>query len=185
MKKLFLIAVLAVAAISSSFAQEGFYVGGSLGFNTTENLTSFNISPEVGKVVSEKLWVGAKVGFSFSNEEVGSLETKTTSFGLTPYARYYMLRLNKFAIAAQGELSYWMNSTKVGDADSSSISSFGFNVYPYLTYDLTDRVVLQTRINGFNFGINSTDSNTSFGFGASSNNIVDLDAISIGVLVKL
>ncbi len=192
MRKLVLLFLIALSATVVS-AQECF-VGGSLGFNTNSNdQTSFNISPEIGKILSEKLWVGVGVNFGMNMVEEASVKTTQTKIGVTPYARYYMFRLNKFALAAQGSLGFSYGTSKVEagsvSTDGPKTTSFGFNVAPYLTYDLTDRVVLHARINGFNFGVNHSsvkdgDSTTSFGLGANTNNLVNVNALTVGALIK-
>ncbi len=192
MKKI-VVLFLMIFAVSVTNAQDCF-LGGSVGFNTSSNdQTSFIIAPEVGKILSDKLWVGVGVGFGMDMSEALSVKTTQTAFEIAPYARYYMLRLNKFALAAQGELgfAYATSKVKAGDVstDGPKATVIGFNVAPYLTYDLTDRVVLHAKINGFNFGINHSsvkdgDSTTSFGFGAQTSSLVDVSALTIGALIK-
>ena len=65
MRKLFLLVVIVMAAISAS-AQEGIYLGGgiSLWRNNDLDKTSFSITPDVGYNLSEKWAVGVELAYA-------------------------------------------------------------------------------------------------------------------------
>lgn len=65
MRKLFLLVVIVMAAITAS-AQEGIYLGGgiSLWRNNDVDKTSFSITPDVGYNLSEKWAVGAELAYA-------------------------------------------------------------------------------------------------------------------------
>ena len=65
MRKLFLLVVIVMAAITAS-AQEGIYLGGgiSLWRNNDVDKTSFSITPDVGYNLSEKWAVGVELAYA-------------------------------------------------------------------------------------------------------------------------
>lgn len=88
MRKLFLLVVIVMAAISAS-AQEGIYLGGgiSLWRNNDLDKTSFSITPDVGYNLSEKWAVGVELAYAHNGYD-GEDAISTNAFALAPYARY-------------------------------------------------------------------------------------------------
>ncbi len=105
MKKVILAALVAVASLSAS-AQV--YVGGTLGFNAgkafdgADNVTKFEIAPEIGYNFNEKWAVGLGIGFTTQNGDFDTTEPllpvpngsgvkygkSQSAFTIAPYARY-------------------------------------------------------------------------------------------------
>ncbi len=207
MKKLQLI-ILVIFTMSVATKAQEYFTGGSLSFATSSSKaggdskgseTSFNFSPEIGKIFSDKIWAGVKLGVGYGNDNDGAspeVVKNSTKFGVTPFVRYYAIRMNKFAISAQGELGfgYSTSKTKTGgnSADGPKYTNVGFNVYPYITYDISNKVILQAKVNGLNFGLNHKlsksgdvkNSSTGFGFGVNSNNLLEVGALTIGAAIK-
>ena len=88
MRKLFLLVVIVMAAITAS-AQEGIYLGGgiSLWRNNDVDKTSFSITPDVGYNLSEKWAVGVELAYAHKGYD-GEDAISTNAFALAPYARY-------------------------------------------------------------------------------------------------
>lgn len=88
MRKLFLLVVIVMAAISAS-AQEGVYLGGgiSLWRNNDVDKTSFSITPDVGYNLSKQWAVGVELAYAHKGYD-GELEVSSNAFALAPYARY-------------------------------------------------------------------------------------------------
>lgn len=105
MKKVILAALVAVASLS---ANAQVYLGGKLGFNAgkafdgADNVTKFEIAPEIGYNINEKWAVGLEIGFSTQNGDFNTEEAllpiptgtgvkygkSDSRFSIAPYARY-------------------------------------------------------------------------------------------------
>ena len=74
MRKLFLLVVIVMAAISAS-AQEGIYLGGgiSLWRNNDVDKTSFSITPDVGYNLSKQWAVGVELAYAHTGYDDKSL----------------------------------------------------------------------------------------------------------------
>lgn len=188
------------------------FVGGNFSLNTSGGSTTngtvktdkistfgFNLSPKAGMFLSEKLAAGAALDISFSNTKTpGIPETtsKSSTIGISPFLRYYAIKMNKFSVFGQGTigLSFSNSSTKAGTAttDGPKITRLYLNLFPGLAYDLSDKLSLETYLNFFSFGYNnitskngtSKDKTSSFGIGAGLDNIVNVGSITIGAIYK-
>lgn len=91
MRKLFLLVVIVMAAITAS-AQEGIYLGGgiSLWRNNDVDKTSFSITPDVGYNLSEKWAVGVELAYAHKGYD-GEDAISTNAFALAPYARNHSI----------------------------------------------------------------------------------------------
>jgi len=219
MKKisLFIVAFL----MSVSFASAQYFVGGSLNFNATggksesngtsvdrPSTTQFSFHPKGGIFHSEKLMFGAELSFSIKKDKTpedpatGDPETikRTTGFGISPFARYYAFKMGKFSLFGQGQLNLSTSSTKEESGgtttDGPTINKIGFSVFPGISYNINEKIELEARINGVDFGINRRvykqdvagnevkEINTDFGFGANLDNIVTTGNITVGAIIK-
>jgi hypothetical protein len=92
MKKL-ISASLLIALFTTANAQtekEDWMVGGGLRLNTSDNNTQIAFQPNAGIFVVNNLAVGANISLDYT--KAGN--TKTTSFGIGPFTRYYFTRAN-------------------------------------------------------------------------------------------
>ena len=92
MKKILMIVVVMMAALSS-YAQEMYLGGGiSLWRDCDADVTSFSISPDFGYNFNERWAVGGEVVFSHegTHYDVGDekVSSHINSFAIAPYARY-------------------------------------------------------------------------------------------------
>lgn len=92
MKKILMIVVVMMAALSS-YAQEMYLGGGiSLWRDCDADVTSFSISPDFGYNLNERWAVGGEVVFSHegTHYDVGDekVSSHINSFAIAPYARY-------------------------------------------------------------------------------------------------
>src|SRR5450759_1942136 len=189
-----------------------FFAGGNFGLNTSGGSTddgtiktdkpstiSFNFSPRVGTFLSENLAAGAALNFSLSRTKTpGTPETidKSSTIGVSPFLRYYAIKLDKFSVFAQGNIgfSYTRPTTKVGGTLTGGpiTTNLYLNVVPGLAYDLSEKFSLETSINVLSFGYYHTtikngsakNKTSSFGMGAGLDNIVTVGNISIGAIYK-
>lgn len=213
MKKIALIAIAMMAFATMANAQ--LYVGGSLGINNNNSKeidngktelnpssTSIGISPEVGFFLSDNFAVGAYINtnFTFNNnrDTATVVKTNTTSWGITPYARWYAIQSDKFGVFLEGQLFFMHQGgkTKAGGvtADAPKTNSFGLQIVPGLSYNLTDNLQLQMRLDvlGANFthttitsadGKNKEISNNC-GLNFNSRNALRLANVQVGFIYK-
>lgn len=189
-----------------------FFVGGNFGLSTSggsiyngttttdkPSTINFNFSPKVGKYLSENLAAGAALNFSlYRTKTPGTPETidKSSTIGLSPFLRYYALKLDKFSVFGQGNIgfSYSRATTKAGGTLTKGpiTTNLYFNVVPGLAYDVSDKFSLETSINILNFGYYHTtikngsakNRTSSFEMGAGLDNIVVVGNITIGAIYK-
>lgn len=199
MKKLF---ILVAAALLSISANAQWYVGGRLGLDVNGNKTTsavgtsnstdfnFNLAPEVGYFLSDKLAVGG-----FLNINAGSRDTKVnaeigegdtgmnyTNFGwsIEPYVKYKFWGIGKFGIWGQAGVWIGTSTTKAKGAANSPVPSvnYGIEVLPVLTYSLNEHFTLDAYIDCVSLSYNGTSYNdkkndikstsNSFGLGAAT-----------------
>ncbi len=220
MKKVLISAVALVAFAMTANAQ--LFFGGQLGLSTsggtsewtkgnttikTDNLktTSFTFAPQVGFFLSESFAVGGYLNLGITNQDnVGGTynESKETTFGITPFARYYFINSGKWKVAAEGQLGFSLGHTTAKDGSGNIVSepkttTIAFNVRPLVAYSLTDNIDLQAGLNVLGLGFThktvknevgnttATDKTNNFGLSANSNNIVSVGAITVGFIYKL
>jgi hypothetical protein len=184
------------------------FIGGNFGFNTTNNKTadgnktsgySLSLSPYAGKFLSDKFAVGVALDITFSGNTSG-VNPETTSessiLGGSLFLRYYAIKWNKFSVFGQGNIGLAIDnsSTKADGSttDGPKATELYFSVYPGLSYDINDKLSLQTSLNIFSLGYNytttkiGTNTATSSGFniGAGLSNIVSVSAVTVGAIYK-
>ena len=205
--KLFLIVLLSFIYIS---LKAQVFVGGSVRFNTfntEESGTStnrssnynFNLNPSAGKFLSEKTAIGLTFDISLTgNKTDDNTETssKSSSFGISPFLRYYALRWNKVSIFGQGNvgLALLNASNKTGGVtnDGPKGSKIYISFYPGLSYDILDNFSLETSLNILSLGYSYTstkvgstkDKNSNFNIGAGPGNVISVSTITIGAIYK-
>jgi hypothetical protein len=188
------------------------FVGGNVGFNAANDKTndggtiigkssnySISISPNIGKFLSEKFAIGVALDISFSGNTTGvNTETisKSSSLGGSFFMRYYAIKWNKFSVFGQGNigLGFSESSTKTGGSttEGPKETKVYLSFYPGLSYDVNEKLSLQTTLNILSFGYNyiSTRTDTykenssSFNIGAGLSNIVSIGAITVGAIYK-
>lgn len=146
MKKIIMMAVMAVAAVS---ANAQVWVGGSLGFNNSKDdgaessVTQFEIKPEVGYSLNENWDVALGIGYSFNNKSVS-----TNTFEINPYVRYKFVKAGNFYAFCDGGLAYKTEHPQ-GAEENKNVFSVGFN--PGIGYDLTEKVFLVAHIGDLSY----------------------------------
>ena len=207
--RVFFIALLSFFCISLN-AQV--FMGGNFRFNTSNAKTedgattthkasnySFDLSPNVGKFLSEKLAIGFSLDISlFGNSSGVNTETisKSSSFGGSPFLRYYAIRWNKVSVFGQGNIGLAFSNSSVKTGGSTTDGPKGtrlyLSIYPGLSYDISDKLSLETSLNILSFGYyyittkdgSSKDKASGFNIGAGLGNIVSVGVITIGGIYK-
>jgi hypothetical protein len=188
MKKAILAMFMAITGLG--FVNAQVYLGGSLGFNTSNSKpengkktdqSSFSFTPEVGYSLDQDLDLGLKLGFS-NNKNWD--DTKSNAWAIAPYVNYSFVEFGRFSVWGQGELFF-------GKSEENKVksTSFGLNIRPLLKYNLSDRFLLLTNLNFLNIGFAQTKidklrTDSSFDLGVNSNNVANTGNISIGFLYK-
>lgn len=112
MKK-FVLAFSLLVSSAAVFAQTDkgdFLVGGSFGFRTNSNNSSFSLTPNVGYFFANHFAAGANVTLDF--QKTGNV--RTTDLGIGPFMRYYFGNAN-FRPFLTGGIGYLMNRYKIND----------------------------------------------------------------------
>lgn len=164
MKQLLLLISLVVIS-TSSFSQlnkNQFLVGGNASFSSSRygdldvygsKESAFEISPNAGYFIVDRLAAGAKIGYAFYNSAWhygNAFKHTTNSIVLSPFVRYYALP-KKYKINLFGQVNYEYRTTKEkGSTDSTPERTFtttqnGFNfiagpvffLNPYIALELT------------------------------------------------
>ncbi len=236
MKKVFLgLFVIAAMSVNAQIEQGSLFFGGNLGFGTTggstDNISSgtttsvdnsstfrFSLIPQAGYMVTENIGAGLGIGYSFNktttpNGIVGGTDpydqiTKTGTFVIAPFARYYKGVSDKFYLYGEFGLPIRMGSTsdlKLNDKGDGTVdndvvdkySSFGFNLSLGADYFVTNNIALEAGINLFGMNYNSTTStytdkdgkngqishDSSFNFDFDSANVFNTGNISVGIKI--
>jgi outer membrane protein len=218
MKKLFL--TLAAIFAISTFAGAQLYLGGGIGFGTTGGsskapdgteteaigTTRFNLTPRIGYFMDDNLSIGASLDINYLKRPgtlVSGAEWESmTTFGISPYVRYAFFTFGKFSVNIEAGINFSLTSVNYKDKPSThkiSATTFGVYAAPVLSYNLTDRITLETSLNFCNLGFSTssvsqkvednkaTDTTTSFGLGVDMNDALSLgdsEIINIGFTYK-
>ena len=174
MKKIVMMAVMAVAAVS---ANAQVWVGGEVGFNTSTNTVkisdvsvdkttnNFVLAPEVGYNLNEKWAVAMKLGFihSDNNAEVTELinnsgvfpfnlkSTATNAFSINPYARYTFVKAGNFSFFVDGGVGYASVHVNGMSDYCNNINQFNVGINPGVTYAVSPKVSLVAHVGDLSY----------------------------------
>jgi hypothetical protein len=204
--------LISLIFISTLFCQSQFFVGGSISldgqggkteFNdNTDKLNSsfiFNLSPQLGFQISEKMDVGAYLSYGYhhsNSHQDPALIANATSMGFRPYLRYYAFTLNKFSVFGEAALlfGYSLSKSHQGNTDYDDVKNvnIGLNAYPGMAYKINERIELNALISLFSLGVNQNfnktgdikDSNFGFHFGVDMQYILTTGSISVGAIYR-
>ena len=138
---------------SFGFSQGDILVEGNLRLNSSNDKNSetknnsLSFTPQVGYFISDKVVIGAQVGFGSNQREVAGVEvSQSSSFGAGVFGRYYFLELGqRFKTYADAGINFSNLKEGLGNAEvTSSSASFGAGIG--INYFITERIVL-------NFGL--------------------------------
>ena len=166
MKKILLMAAFAVASLT---ANAQVWVGGGLGFNTqkakdADAQTVFNIAPQVGYNLDEKLSLGLELGLKVANEAAGDY----TDVTVAPFVRYTYAKMGIASLFVDG--GFGLGSRKVSGQDAATIWHVGLR--PGIAINLSDNLSIisqlgylgyQHRENWNRFSLNANENALSLG----------------------
>lgn len=159
MKKIMMIAVMAVAAIS---ANAQVWIGGNIGVQTNKTSfdgnklssnTSFEIAPEIGYNLSDKWAVALELAYSHTgNGEINfageSVKGYLNSFSVKPYARYAYVKSGNFSAFVDGGINY---TTSHVSGFSNNLNSFGVFFAPGFSYAVSNKVSLVAHLGDLSY----------------------------------
>ena len=165
MKKIMMIAVLAVAALSAN-AQA--YVGGGVSFDWSKSkadgakaTTTFEIAPEIGYNLTDTWAVGMQLGLK--STKAGDADA-LTSFYVKPYARYTFAKVDKVSFFVDGGVGYETFGKDKGNA-------FGVGVRPGVNFNVAQGINVQTKLGylGYQTYSEKSENCNKFGLGVNGN----------------
>lgn len=168
MMKKFLTVIAASLLSLGAFAAEtdNFYVGGSIGVlhNSTTDVTTAKILPEIGYNLNKAWAVGTVIGYSY----VGNSHVGNHSFEFDPYARFTYYKNGIVSLFVDGGIDLSLGSTKVkhgGDSDTSATVGIGFK--PGIALNLNERfsIVAHTGLIGYTYANDAAKSAGKFSGG--------------------
>lgn len=149
MKKIFMMAVMAVAALS---ANAQVWIGGGIGFTSSHTNgvgteKEFTIKPEVGYSLSDKFDVALALNYTYASEKahkkLGGGKFSANEFGISPYARYKFVKAGNFFAFVDGGIEY---STTHYKGYSTNDNMFGVYVTPGIAYAVSNKVTLVSKL---------------------------------------
>ncbi len=172
MKKVLMLVVVVMAALSVS-AQDIRLGGGiSLWRNDDADLTSFSITPEIGVELNSKWEIGGELGFAHAKVEKEHYTVKTTGFAIAPFARYSFYENDIVRLFL--DMGMGFSTVKVKDGDSTN--GFEIGLKPGIEVKLNNKFSLVSKL-GF-AGYRDDYYKGENGFGVT----FDSADISLGVL---
>ena len=167
-------------------------VGGHISFTSSNpnNLessgaaTEFALCPEIGWMLKDNVAVGIRPMFSYRHANSGHT---SSGFSIEPYFQYRLLEFHKFGLWTEAS-GYYMRSKTVETNDEKYFRSYvGLELLPILTYDLTEHLRLQSRLNlfnaGFHYSFSGSSPSLSTSIGASTDDVASLlGEMSIGFM---
>ena len=198
MKKVIL-SVAAVFAFGFASAQEttegGFskgdlFISGAVGFGSEKTgdakTNSFEIAPSIGYFVTSNIAIGGRLGYVTSKEEDG-LETKTNTFSVEAFGRYYMTPASKFSFFGELAVNYGTskieqeNVAPLPDSEFKS-NGFGVQVAPGVSYFLNSNLAIEATFGALKYNTvdpdGEGDSTDTFELG------LNLRDINFGIVYK-
>lgn len=166
MKKIVLLLVVICATVT---ANAQFYAGGSLGFwrNSTDNVNSAKLVPEVGYTLNDNWAIGVELGYA----HLKSGDAKMNSYTIAPYARYSYFNKGIVSLFVDGGFS--VNSSKIKDGDDET--GFSIGCKPGVAIKLSDKFSLVSKFgflgyaDEFQLAGNTFSKKKEFGFDFSNN----------------
>lgn len=137
MKKIFLVAVIAVMSLT---ANAQVYLGGAIGAwrDFDANETSIGLLPEVGYTLNDNWAIGTVIGWNYHYNDGG----KYNGLEVAPYARYTFLKFDNVNLFLDGGFGFYTGKVKGFDA----INEWEVGVKPGVAVNLTDKLSFVTHL---------------------------------------
>lgn len=193
-KMIFAILLLTAVALQAQAQEKKFWIGGSLGFSSTqqpnvsEDSGSLTILPEFGYNFNERWAVGIRLGLQNADvaTEVNYFDVQT--FSAAPFARYTFLNWKALRVFVDGGIGF---SDSTGDISSNADlhnTTFGLFVDPGFSLRLSDRFALIGSTNLFSATYNAqsigAQGDKTKTYAASLDSPFNFDNIELGFSFK-
>lgn len=201
MKKVILSAVALVAFGFAAQAQEatstegGFnqgdmFISGSVGFGTTKQdeakSNTFNIAPRFAYFATSNVAVGAKIGYTSSKTENGSVTTSdANAFTVGVFGRYYATPASKFSFFGELGVDYTSETDKAIAPATEDVktNTFGIALRPGISYFVSSNFALEATIGSLGYSSEKEDTD-----GAEARNTFglnfDMENVMLGLIYK-
>ena len=169
------------------FANGDVFISGAVGFSSVKmgdaKSSSFEIAPKMGMFVTDKIAIGAKLGYSSDKAEnaagVETLDNSTLSVGV--FGRYYCHASSKFSIFGNLGFDYWTTNHNL--APEYKTNGFDLALSPGVSYFLNDHFAMEASFGRLGYMTSKDDFD-----GAEATNSFDLEldlrSISFGLVYK-
>ncbi len=141
--------------ITAAYAQTmkgSFLVGGNLaGLSLNKQSASISIAPQGGWFVADNFALGLSIPVSYSRFNGSVSQSSSTSFGISPFVRYYFRggKLRPFVAAFYSFQQNNSTFTSGGDESKSTGRSSIAGASAGVAYFITDSVGLEATLNGY------------------------------------
>lgn len=183
MKKIFIaIAFVSLTLFAEAQTTSGqMMIGGTLAVSSTNyndsngsDFSSFTLAPSFGYFVKDNFVVGASVSLGSSRSGTGAGQSKSSSFGVGPFARLYKFTSNeKFAFFGHAGITFGSSRSETGNVITDRSSTLTFAIAPGFAYFFNEHWAAELSIAGFR--VQSTNSDN---FPANDRTTVALDVSS-------
>ncbi|MFV0331568.1 MAG: hypothetical protein ACK5KL_17400 [Dysgonomonas sp.] len=189
MKKLFLVAVLAVISmcVSAQGLKGTWFAGGQLSFGSAKNkgikvgdvtgeqkITNTTVLPIIGTFVSPDVALGIGLGYMGGNSKIeGEQYLKTNNFVVKPLVRKYWNISGGLFFFGQAALPVIIgNSEGAKDSGKTNTTNIGLELSPGFDYVINSWLTIETSFTILNTGYSRSkpkggDASTSFEFNAN------------------
>jgi hypothetical protein len=175
-------------------AQKKFWLGGTLGFSSSENSTlaeakSFTFSPEFGYNFNDRWAAGVQLGLSLSSiDGYDNTYNDIQKYSVAPFARYTFLNWKALSLFADGGIRWESTdgqiNTITGEYSGEKVWYAGLFVNPGISVRLSKHFSLTGRVNIFDAGYMGASAyghnNQLANWSASLNSPFDLDNFTFG-----
>lgn len=172
MKKLFLLAVIALCGVTA-FAQKNaskssnIYVGGGIAFESTSDETAIAIIPEIGYKMNKNMGLGVRLGYG----STGSGDSKNTVFSIKPYLRQNIYSIGQVGVILDYQLLYQSEGPKDGKTNT-----FGAGIAPGLALNINSKISVVTHLGFLGYtssklDVEGAEATNTFTVNAKSENI--------------
>lgn len=195
--------LLLVLSIASSFAttaqinKGAILIGGSFGYNTTNNnqanntfsYSNTNISPRFSYAIGQNSLIGLKLGFAYSkNKSANNNYSTNTSFGTNLFWRKYFFIKNKLGwyTELQGGIGKTISKTYfISSTTKNKSTNYTIGAIPGLFFQVAPRLQVTADFGGVYYSHstyknsvgNTTDDTNSFGISLFNSFAVGVDFI--------
>jgi len=153
-------------AVHAQISSGNMMVGGDLTFTSeshqggsANDVSSVTFSPAFGYFISDRFAIGTSLSLSSSRTGTGADKTVRSSFGLGPFARYYLTTSNEnFAFFGQAQISFASGKTDPPSGNVTRNNSITFALSPGAVFFFNEHWALEFALRGFS--ISSRDPNT-------------------------